>query len=228
MNLKTILNSKYRTLYFLVGTVGVGLLIIFIMYHGQLDRNTPPSPAAMMATGGHNGLEAKIANMDLKSFSPALYNALLLEINTGNDQKLFNADIQKMLLEQLRARYEELAYQKLTSLMAANSLDYEQINTLVKHLESSFGTNKRLSSIQSNLKAIEYYAVGLPQKISAFIALGFGGFEEETYNKLMKELNGAPDHLKNRKLIAASLNQASEKLKEHYKKYIDWSIDVSL
>src|SRR5690606_5516816 len=112
MKLNVILNSKYRTFYFLLGTLGVGLLIIFVMYVGQSGSNQPTPSRSTIATGGHSRLEGKISNMDMQSFSPSLYNALLIEINIGHDQKLYNADIQKMLTEQLDARYQDLAYQK--------------------------------------------------------------------------------------------------------------------
>lgn len=222
MKLNVILKSRYRTFYFLLGTVGIGLLIIFFMYLGQSDSNAPTPSRSTIATVGHSGLEAKISNMDIKSFSPSLYNALLIEINIGHDQKLYNADIQKMLTEQLDARYQGLAYQKLHILLAATSLNYEQINTLVQHLESTFGTNKRLSTIKSNLKTIMYYSSTLPQKVNAFIALGYGGFEDQKYSLLKKELSNAPSDIKNRKSVGNHIAQSLQKLNAHYEGYAEW------
>ncbi|GGH20403.1 hypothetical protein FAZ19_09895 [Sphingobacterium alkalisoli] len=193
-----------------------------MMYVSQSIHTPPIKETGTIATGVHSGLEAKIDNMDMKSFSPSLYNVLLIEINTGYDQNLFNADIKKMLVEQLDTRYQDLAYQKLQVLMAATSLDYGQINTLVQHLESTFGTNKRLSTIKSNLKTITYYSSTLPQKVNSFIALGYGGFNEEKYSMLKKELNAVPSDVRKRKSVSNHVAQSLQKLHLHYEGYAEW------
>lgn len=220
------MNSKYRTLYFLLGTLGVGLLLVFGLYIFSFSPNPQAVAKKELASAGHGHLESKIHNMSLKNFNPGVYNTLLIEINTGHDQKLFNADIQKMLKDRLDKNYQDLAYQKLNNLLAAVSLDYGQINTIMQHLETTFGNNNKLASTKSKLKAIVYYSNTLPTKVNAFISSGFGSFEDDQYAALKRELATVPAEIKQRQSVNASINQSTQKLNKHYADYQQWYSEV--
>ena len=222
------MNQKYRGLYFLGATLGVGLIIIALMKLMSFDpiSNNGSKPISIMTTGGHNVLENKIKELAVSNVTPQQYNNLLIEINTGASQNLFNQAIKDMLLRQLNESYRDLCGEKIKTLLQADPIKKEQVYNLVSHLQSTFGSNKELTAIKDKLKALDYYTQILPQKVTAFINQGFADFDNNQYKILINELEKMPNldqNLKNKKSIISVRNSGVGRLQLFYKNYTNWS-----
>jgi len=222
------MNQKYRGLYFLGATLGVGLIIIALMKLMSFDpiSNNGSKPTSIMTTGGHKVLENKIKELSVSNVTPQQYNNLLIEINTGASQNLFNQAIKDMLLRQLNESYRDLCGEKIKTLLQADPIKKDQVYNLVSHLQSTFGPNKELTAIKDKLKALDYYTQILPQKVTAFINQGFADFDNNQYKILINELEKMPNldqNLKNKKSIISVRNSGVSRLQLFYRNYTNWS-----
>ncbi|KGE13506.1 hypothetical protein [Sphingobacterium deserti] len=226
------MNQKYRGLYFLGATLGVGLLIVGLMKLMSSSTVLPSSSRqqSVAIASGHKVLENKINELSVDNISPAQYNNLLIEIDNAASQKLFNKAIQDMLLQQLNDKYTELCAARINVLLRADSVKQEEINSLIAHMESTFGTTREIATIKNKVKALNYYTQVLPQKVNALINQGFAEFENREYTQLVNELKNMPNlegSLKRKKSVISVRNSCISKLQQFYRNYENWNLDMS-
>lgn len=226
------MNPKYRNLYFLAATLGVGLLIIGVMKligpHGPSTDRSNSGRVAQIA--GHQDLEKKIVSMSTQDFSPKLYNNLLIEINAGATQNLFNQAIKDMLIQQLNAKYKEVSTARIQMLLRADPVNQEEIQNLISHQETTFGATAQLNAVKNKFKALNYYTQVLPNKIRAFTDQGFSGFDGNQYQALMNDLErmGNMDaDFKKKKSVQTTKSAGISKLRDFYDSYLDWEQNMN-
>ncbi len=227
------MNQKYRGLYFLGATLGLGLLIVGLMKLASSDPVSPTSSEQrpLAIASGHKVLENKINELSVDNISPAQYNNLIIEINNAASQDLFNKRIQNMLLQQLNSKYTELCALRINVMLRAEPVKQGELNSLIAHLESTFGPTQEIASIKRNVKALHYYTQILPQKVHSLINQGFAEFENREYKTLVSELEKMPNldaNLRRKKSVIAARNSGLAKLKQFYTNYENWNISLNL
>ncbi|WP_223580194.1 hypothetical protein [Sphingobacterium sp. GVS05A] len=227
------MNQKYRGLYFLGATLGVGLLIVGLM---KLMSSSPvqqgsTKQSAITTASGHKVLENKIKEISEDNVSPAQYNNLLIEINNAASQDLFNKAIQDMLLQQLNDRYTQLSMNRINKLLRSDPVKQADLNILVAHLESTFGPTAEVAAIKNKVKALNHYTEALPQRVNSLINQGFAEFDEGQYRALMNELERMPNldaNLKRKKSVLAVRNAGISKLQQFHRNYENWNLNMNL
>jgi len=227
------MNQNYRGLYFLGATLGVGLLIVGSM---KLMSSSPAKQgstkqSAITTASGHKVLENKIKELSEDNVSPAQYNNLLIEINNAASQNLFNKAIQDMLLQQLNDRYTQLCRSRMNKLLRADPVQQADLNSLVAHLESTFGPTTEVAAIKNKVKALNHYTEALPQRVNSLINQGFAEFDEGQYRALMNELERMPNldaNLKRKKSVLAVRNAGVSKLLQFHRNYENWNLNMNL
>jgi len=227
------MNQKYRGLYFLGATLGVGLLIVGSM---KLMSSSPAQhgatkQSAITTASGHKVLENKIQELSEDNVSPAQYNNLLIEINNAASQNLFNKAIQDMLLQQLNGRYTQLSIDRSNKLLRSDPVKQAELNILVAHLESTFGPTAEVATIKNKVKALNHYTEVLPQRVNSLINQGFAEFDESGYMALMNELERMPNldaNLKRKKSVLAVRNTGVSKLQQFHRNYENWNLNMNL
>lgn len=224
------MNTKYRGLYFLGATILVGVFIIAIT-RLMNSTTTMDTEGKIMNTidrsNPHKSIEQKIAQITVKTVEPSLYNTLLIEINNGATQGLYNDNIRKMLIDNLNQQYQSLAIQKVNGIVAIDPINASELEKYLGHLEAIFGLTTNTKTVRSNLKTILYYSNTLPNKVNGFINQGYGSFEESVFQSLMQEINNAPAHIKSRKLVNNNLKNLKNKILQHRLEYIQWNLNVN-
>ncbi|MBB1644970.1 hypothetical protein [Sphingobacterium sp. UME9] len=227
------MNQKYRGIYFLGATLGVGLLIVGSM---KLMSSSPAQhgarkQSAITMASGHKVLENKIQELSEDNVSPAQYNNLLIEINNAASQNLFNKAIQDMLLQQLNGRYTQLSIDRSNKLLRSDPVKQAELNILVAHLESTFGHTAEVATIKNKVKALNHYTEVLPQRVNSLINQGFAEFDESGYMALMNELERMPNldaNLKRKKSVLAVRNAGVSKLQQFHRNYENWNLNMNL
>ena len=225
------MNNKYRGLYFLGATIVLGLLIIGIMR--MMNQNngmkTPEKNSATASKSNtHQVIEQKIEELTIQNIDPSLFNALLIEIENGASQGLFNGDMKNMLFNSLNQKYQSLALQKLNGYVDVDPINYAEVDKYLGHYKGVFGESGAIRELQGRIKTIQYYTVTLPQKVNAFIKAGFGNFEDTTYQNLMKELSNVPGNLRKRKFINSSVTKLQADLINYKAEFEEWEDSVNL
>ncbi|MEJ5964218.1 hypothetical protein [Pedobacter immunditicola] len=225
------MNQKYRGLYFLGATLGIGLLIIGGMkVFSAAELTSGPTNAPIeQKSNGHQTLESKIKEFSKTNFSPKQYNNLLIEINSGASQSLFNKDIKNMLIEQLNVKYKELAMGRINSMLQADPIDQGELDNLISHMEGTFGHKKEYQDIKSNLKALRYYTLTLPQKVNSLINQGFAEFDDKQFEVLKAELERKVNLtalFRNKRAVLITQNTELQRLQNFHDGYLDWSLEM--
>jgi len=225
------MNQKYRGLYFLGTTLGIGLIIIGAMkllIAEELPVVAKKAPIEL-AFSKHHTLENKIKEFSKANFSPMQYNNLLIEINSGATQNLFNQDIKKMLVEQLNVKYKELATGRINSMIHADPINQNELDNIISHMEGTFGNKKEYQEIKANLKALNYYTYILPQKVSSFIDQGFSEFDDKQFETLKAELERQPNLnvlFRKKRAVLITHNSELQKLHKFHDSYLSWSLEM--
>lgn len=225
------MNSKYRGLYFLGATIILGLLIIGVMRlinQNHAVKTHENSSDITSKSNTHGIIEQKIGELSIQNVDPSLYNILLIEIENGAGQGLFNEDMKEMLLNNLNQKYQSLVIQKINGYLNVDPVNFGEVDKYLSHIDGVFGASKEIGEIKSKIKAIQYYNVTLPQKINAFINDGYGNFEESTYQNLMRELNTVPANLMKRKFISSSIAKLRNNLNSYREEFEEWDNSVSI
>lgn len=225
------MNSKYRGLYFLGATIVLGLLIIGIMRIMNQNNETKThekSSTTASQSNTHEIIEQKIGDLSIQNIDPSLYNTLLIEIENGASQGLFNGDMKDMLFNNLNEKYKSIVLQKINGYLNVDPVNFAEVDKYLSHVEGVFGASKEIGEIKSKIKTIQYYTVTLPQKVNAFINDGYGNFEESTYQNLMKELNSVPANLLKRKFISSSIAKNRANLNAYRVEFEEWINSVSI
>ncbi|WP_312139218.1 hypothetical protein [Sphingobacterium sp.] len=225
------MNSKYRGLYFLGATIILGLLIIGVMRlinQNNAVKTHENSSNITSKSNTHGIIEQKIGELSIQNVDPSLYNILLIEIENGAGQGLFNEDMKEMLLNNLNQKYQSLVIQKINGYLNIDPVNFGEVDKYLSHIDGVFGASKEIGEIKSKIKAIQYYNVTLPQKINAFINDGYGNFEESTFQNLMRELNTVPANLMRRKFISSSIAKLRNNLNSYREEFEEWDNSVSI
>lgn len=239
------MKDNKRTIYFMGGTILVGLLlIVFMLFGNDVIREISPSggrtipvdstvivPKDTINTNptkqksSHHKIQEKIDKLTVQNVNPQVYVTIMQEIASAEKANIFPNSIATNLRESLNENYIRLSFNKADNIFAIDPINKTELNNILNHISSLGADRNRIQSYTTKIKQIEYYTQTLPAKVNQFTNRSFENFNSNKYQTLKSELNNLPNldaSLKNRVSIKAAKNASLYKLNNYYNDYLNY------
>ncbi len=239
------MKDNKRTIYFMGGTILVGLLLIVFMLFGNdvikvispSDGTTIPVDSTVIVQGDtistnppiqnspHHKIQEKIDKLTVQNINPQVYVTITQEISSAEKAGVFPMSIATNLRESLNENYIRLSFNKADNIFAKDPINKTELNDILNHISSLGADRNRIQSYTTKIKQIEYYTQTLPAKVNRFTGRSFNNFNSNEYQSLKSELNNLPNldpSLKTRASINSAKNLSLNKLSVYYSDYLDY------
>lgn len=188
------IKESNRGIFFLGGTVLIGVLLISVLVFYKTIVDQPPIPSQPPEGSTYKVLEQDIENFKYLKFNPSNYFTLSTVIGSNFQQGLITKTVKNNLILNLNAVYSGLVYNQCELyLMGGDSHKNTEILSWLSQLESITAKNTRINHYREQIKQHEYYSILLPKKVSGFIAGGTTNFVEAQYLKYKDEVSKMPN-----------------------------------
>lgn len=213
------------------GTIGLGLLIVLIMFISGGGIGTPKQPDEVKTVTAINSkeLQNKVDALTTNNVSPTSYNTLRTEIQSSFDAGTIVESMRKSLITELEQKYTDLTLRKINKLFSVDPVNETAMKPLIAHLQTLGKGQQEIKEIQNKINEIDYYTLILPNEVTKFTSGSFVNFSEDKYKGLKGELENLPakhPSLKNRKSVQAVKASSLGKLTNYYQNYVSYNMSM--